>query len=215
MLWSLNSNAQQNHFKKVKGDAIHLEFNKWDTKTFVDLSFVKTFKNHLVTTTGISMGQYGDFVADGKTKNWYGNAQIPEYPLYTYLSSDIGGQAHFRVGYLFCLNRIFDFELNFGGALGVYDHKTESHSKYSELNYGEFVQSKRTIQINFGFGFDSKFLIRFSKKLYATIGVAMPFYVVNQDGLPIGKRFNPPLLGMSPSATIGVRYKFKTYYFGW
>ena len=73
-LWALNSSAQSYLIKNVKGNVIHLEFNKWDTKAFADISFVKTYKNHFVLTTGIGVGQFGNYVADRKTKNWYGNS---------------------------------------------------------------------------------------------------------------------------------------------
>lgn len=185
ILWGLNSNAQV-HSKTVKGNAIHLEFNKWDTKTFVDLSFVKTFKNHFVLTTGVSIGQFGNYIADGETKNWYRNIQIPRfYGKSYYKSSDIGGQVHLRAGYIFCLNKTFDFELNFGCVLGMYNHEHEyDYDGYDDnFVWGYYIVKKRSPQINFGFGFDSKFLIRLAKQMYATIGIAMPYYVVNQNDL--------------------------------
>lgn len=210
-LWSMDSLAQMD-FRKVKGVAVNLEFHKWDVKTMADLSFVKTFKNHLVLTTGISVGQFGNYIADRKTKNWYGNVQIPSfYGKSFYKSSDIGGQVNLRVGYIFILNKIFRFELNFGCVLGVYSHEHEyDYDGYDEnFVWGYYIAKESSPQINFGFGFDSKFLIRLVKQMHATIGISMPYYIINQNDLDVSKNFNPPLLGLSPTATIGLRYSFK------
>ncbi|MBN9292616.1 MAG: hypothetical protein J0G96_01405 [Flavobacteriia bacterium] len=193
-----------------KGTYIGVNFNGWYSRYYGEIYYLNRKTSGYGFSVSLGAGQFGKYTADGHTKNWFGRTGIPSsYGETYYKSNNIGIQTEIAYSYQFKIQRAWAIDLGIYAIGGIYHHQFEyDYTGFDDnYNWGKNIAKDQLIEFNCGLGFVLSFVWNISKKMNLVAGGKLPFYFLNPTKLSISKFFDPPLLGVEPMLTIGVRYK--------
>lgn len=202
----------QNRWRTADGDYIGASFHGFYSRYYGEIYYLKRFKNATGISIGICGGEFGDFKADGKTKDWFGHIDYSDFSGTYYLSNNIGLQIGTSYSYEFDISNIVKIDVGLLLFAGYYNvkHELDYIGFNDEDEWGYHIEKESANQFNMGFGFNANAVILVFKQFRATAGFKLPFYLLNPNHFSIGKFFDPPLLGFEPVLSIGIRYKLNT-----
>lgn len=201
----------QNRYRIQKGFSIGLNFSGWQSRYFSDVYFQHRFESKFGYFISIGGGQFGNFIADGKTKKWFKHIDYPGLDGITYYkSSNIGVQLSIGVNYEFNIADFLSITPSIYIANILYNRKYEYDGGYLSYITGKYdIFKGNSLEYNIGLGFNvfSEWIV--SKKVRLLTGFQIPFYLLNPYKLDVSNQTHQPLRGTDPILTFGIKYNFK------
>lgn len=200
----------QNRFKIQDGYSIGLNLNIWQDRYLGKFFFQQRFLSKVGYYIAVETGQFGKFIADGKTKKWFGHVDYPGLDGRTfYKSNNLGIQASAGLNYEFNVSNFMSITPSIYFVNGIYKRKYNfdgGHLSYITGKYEEF--SGHSIEYNFAIGLDIYLEWLITKHIRLLTGFNIPFYLLNPNDLDISTQTHHPLRGTNPTIGCGIKYNF-------
>ena len=201
----------QNRYSIQKGYSIGLNFNYWQSCYLGAISFQNRFTSKFGYFVSVESGQFGNFIADGKTKKWFGHVDYPGLNGRTfYKSSNVGIQLAIGTNYEFNIVHFLSITPGIYIVNGIYNRNYEYDGGHLSYITGKYTIFKdNSLEYNLGIGFNVFLEWIVSKRVRLLTGFKLPFYVLNPNKLDISNQTHHPLRGTNPVLVFGISYYLK------
>lgn len=201
----------QNRYKIQKGYAMGLNFNGWQSRYFGDIYFQHRLASKVGYFIALELGQFGNFIADGKAKKWFGHIDYPGMDGETYYkSTNYGTQITIGVNYEFNVANFLSITPSLYIINGLFTRKSEYDGGHLSYITGQYDAYKESFtEYNFALGYNTFLEWIVSKRIRILTGFKLPFYLLNPHKLDVSNQTHHPIRGADFVLVFGIKYNFK------